>query len=541
VKLSRLPDASVRVLPCDLLDVDGEGRIDEDRTLREALIFAFATGDAGDVLERAVENVRLPASAWQPRDFEDDVFVNDLIERCLALAPVGRRAPSNIALVRKILLAPPRDIRAARFRQDIVRELSESRERRARAEELLDRLGLLRSLLAKSGAVRHDAHERRLSVLRSIRDIVALASSGFDDATSGLGRIDAWAKATMAEPAYLELVDLLAYEDGTAEMDVRIRLGIDGKIRTFEVLAHREAPNRFRRSFLVRFFTRVWLLLRGARFDAHELLSRLTFGVFEGLVPILPALFSLAAGLELYLSGLALCDRALAAGLPVCLPSLSEGGGHAALSLWNPLLLSEGTRVVPCDLPTTGPGSRVIVTGPNSGGKTRLLQAIALTQMLAQAGLFVPAASATLPWSSGLFVSLLEHARADQSEGKLGTELLRIRRLFENLSAGSVVILDELCAGTNPDEGEEIFRLVVKLLAELGPTAFITTHFLRFAARLEAEKHPGLVFLKVELDANEDPTFQFVPGVASTSLAHRTALRLGVTEEALRAAMKRSR
>jgi DNA mismatch repair protein MutS2 len=183
----------------------------------------------------------------------------------------------------------------------------------------------------------------------------------------------------------------------------------------------------------------------------------------------------------------------------------------------------------------------VIVTGPNSGGKTRLLQAIALTQMLAQAGLFVPAASATLPWSSGLFVSLLEHARADQSEGKLGTELLRIRRLFENLSAGSVVILDELCAGTNPDEGEEIFRLVVKLLAELGPTAFITTHFLRFAARLEAEKHPGLVFLKVELDANEDPTFQFVPGVASTSLAHRTALRLGVTEEALRAAMKRSR
>jgi DNA mismatch repair protein MutS2 len=147
--------------------------------------------------------------------------------------------------------------------------------------------------------------------------------------------------------------------------------------------------------------------------------------------------------------------------------------------------------------------------------------------------LFVPARRASLPWASGLFVSLIEQAHVDQREGRLGTELLRIRHLFEQLEPGSLVILDELCSGTNPSEGEEIFRLVVNLLGEVRPAAFITTHFLSFAARLAAEK-PSLEFLQVELDGEERPTYGFVRGVATTSLAHRTAARLGVTEAELR-------
>jgi DNA mismatch repair protein MutS2 len=356
------------------------------------------------------------------------------------------------------------------------------------------------------------------------------------------------------DPAYKRLSDLLAYEECTAEVDVRLRLGIDGRIREFEVLDTREATESpFHQTAWRRLLMRLKLFLSGARFDAHELLSRLAFDVFEGALPLLPAFFSLAAGLELYLSALGFRDLALRAGLPVVLPSF-DGEGHALRGLWNPLLLSDhsdGSRVVPCDLKAFRPGTRVILTGPNSGGKTRLLQAIATTQILGQAGLFVPAASADLQWATGLFVSLMEHTRADQTEGKLGTELLRIRRLFESLQRGSLVIMDELCSGTNPDEGEEIFRLVVKLLAELRPMAFITTHFLKFAARLLAEGEAsragasgtetelaGLAFLKVELDGSENPTFQFVPGVATSSLAHRTAVRLGVTEEALRLAIR---
>ena len=105
-----------------------------------------------------------------------------------------------------------------------------------------------------------------------------------------------------------------------------------------------------------------------------------------------------------------------------------------------------------------------------------------------------------------------------------------------------MVVLDELCSGTNPSEGEEIFELVVTLLSELRPQAFITTHFLQMASRI-AQKPPvpGLMFLQVELDKHQFPTYRFVPGVADTSLAHRTAARLGVTREELLALVEASK
>jgi DNA mismatch repair protein MutS2 len=103
------------------------------------------------------------------------------------------------------------------------------------------------------------------------------------------------------------------------------------------------------------------------------------------------------------------------------------------------------------------------------------------------------------------------------------------------------VILDELCSGTNPSEGEEIFELVVRMLARLKPQTFITTHFLAFAARLEREHRiDGLRFLQVQLGADHQPTYQFCPGVARTSLANHTATRLGVTADHLLTLVERN-
>ena len=120
-------------------------------------------------------------------------------------------------------------------------------------------------------------------------------------------------------------------------------------------------------------------------------------------------------------------------------------------------------------------------------------------------------------------------------------ELVRIRALFEHLPPGAMVMLDELCSGTNPSEGEEIFELVVQMLTRLKPQAFITTHFLAFAGRLEsAGAIPELRFLQVALGDNHEPTYQFKPGVAQTSLAGHAAARLGVTGEQLLALVERN-
>jgi DNA mismatch repair protein MutS2 len=101
--------------------------------------------------------------------------------------------------------------------------------------------------------------------------------------------------------------------------------------------------------------------------------------------------------------------------------------------------------------------------------------------------------------------------------------------------------LDELCSGTNPTEGEEIFELLIELLGELCPAAFISTHFLGLAARLERERPVELTFLEVELGPNGKATYRFTPGVAKTSLARGVAERLGVTRESLRALLDQRR
>jgi DNA mismatch repair protein MutS2 len=223
----------------------------------------------------------------------------------------------------------------------------------------------------------------------------------------------------------------------------------------------------------------------------------------------------------------------------VCLPEVhapDAGVARRLEGLFNPLLFLQAGRVAPCDLPAAREDALTVITGPNSGGKTRLLQAIALAQLLGQVGLFVPAERAVLIEAPSLFLSLVTETDAGQVEGRLGTELTRIRRLFEELRPGAMAILDELCSGTNPEEGEEIFTNVLSVLPGLRPQLFVSTHFLGLAARLAtAPPVPTLAFLQVELDAAERPTYRFVSGVASTSLAHKVAERLGVTRADLEA------
>jgi DNA mismatch repair protein MutS2 len=288
--------------------------------------------------------------------------------------------------------------------------------------------------------------------------------------------------------------------------------------------------------------SKLMLWWRGYRFSNDELVDRWLDHVFQAITHFLPPCFQLLGHMEVYLAALHFRDQCKAKGLDVCFPELVDSGGREIRGLFNPLLFKQGVVPTPCDITTDGFDTISIVTGPNSGGKTRLLQALGLTQLLGQAGLYAPATSARLRPASGMFVSLIDRPKAEQEEGRLGTELIRIRRLFETSHGGALVILDELCSGTNPSEGEEIFHLVLSLLEELGAEAFITTHFLEFARRLADENEPlRLRFFQVELDEHQRPTYGFVPGVATTSLAAQTAARLGVTREELMSLVRRNK
>ncbi len=372
-------------------------------------------------------------------------------------------------------------------------------------------------------------------MLRAAREAFDLLAGSFAGASSALSRLRSFGEAVTSSDEHRRLVQLLDHDEHQGSLDLRVRVGADGEVRAMQIVGvHEDAGNPFHVGPLRRFLVRLALFFRGWRTTAEVVAERALSEVFAGIEEPIALLLQLAGDAEPYLASLALRDRAAEEGLTMACPELGPPGEGLVLEgLFNPLLLAAGVHPVSCDVRAEA-GAVVVVTGPNSGGKTRLLQAIAIAQTFAQAGFFAPVRAGRVPRAPGLFASLYEQPRADAPEGHLGMELLRIRRLFEQLDVGSVVVLDELCSGTNPSEGEEIARLVLSLLPELGVQAFVTTHLLQFAARLAQERPiPGLAFLQVELDAHDRPTYRFVPGVAKTSLAQKTAARLGVTREEL--------
>ncbi len=527
----------------DLLHPSPLRRIDAERT-KLALNLAFAGGTSGGLFSEALEGATVAPSAFEPRSFASDLFLQRFVSECLKVR-IGRHEPVLIMQhLTRLLAQPPAAEAIVHYRRAILAELTESAEARKHLEALYLGLCRLRAILENSAGTRNwDANRRQLDVLSSVKEIIDRMSSGFAEAHSGLRALAEFGARLRDSDAYAALVDLLRYDSRLASLTLKVSVGADGRISGFELVSLQEnSENPFVNPPWRRFLSKVELFLRGYRFGQEEVMARLLDAVFSGLVDELVSLVQLVGDLEFYLGALSFRDRAQAAGLAVCLPDLVPAEAPRALrGLFNPLLLMSGVRPVPCDLISSACATTTLVTGPNSGGKTRLLQSLGLAQLLAQAGLFVPARSAELSLCPGMVVSLIEETRADQSEGRLGTELVRIRELFERLPPGAMVLLDELCSGTNPSEGEEIFELVVSMLGRLRPQAFITTHFLTFAARLASEqKIPGLAFLQVELDPQRRPTYQFTPGVARTSLAAQAAERLGVTGEQLLSLIERN-
>jgi DNA mismatch repair protein MutS2 len=532
----------MRIPAPDLLHPEGRLWLDANE-LRQVITFAFASGVGSDAFERALAKTAAAPSSLLPEAFAKDLFVEDFVARCLPFRAGPRPNKLRQRALVALLTQPPAEVATVALRHAALDELVQKPAYRAGLEQALTALAELFGQLESVPRTKDPSNTyRRVEILRSLRQAFDAVADAVPGATSALGRLTDFGRALRESEGYRHLVELLDHESHLATVDVRLRLARDGHVRAFEILrATENTSNRFYGGPLRRFFMRLRLMLRGYRVGQDELLGRLLQTVFDGIEEPLIVLFQVRRDIEFYLAALALRDFAASKGLPVCLPKLSHvtsPNEHLPASrfesLYNPLLLLEDAPPRPTDL-SLGGHSQLIVTGPNSGGKTRLLQAVGFAQLLAQAGFFVPAKSAELAQRPGLFVSVVHEATADAREGRLGTELMRIRTLFERLRWGSLVIVDELCSGTNPSEAEEIFRLVLSELSELEPQTVVTTHFLHFAAGLAEERSlPDLEFLQVELDATQTPTFGFVPGVATTSLARKTAERLGVTREALK-------
>lgn len=513
-----------------------------DAELDELLELTFLGKESRRALHEGVYRGNLPPSDWDAAHFAADLFVAELVETCFRVETPRRSGPVHRDFLLRLLSHPPRDPETVALRHGVLRELIGDPAMHAKAADAHDDLrGLLDLLKAMRTDGRINTPAFRLDILTHLRAAIDRLARDFADSRSGLARLHEAAVAMQASGAYATLAALLDHEANLALVNLDVRVGADGRLRALAVRALSEnSGNPFYHPPWRRWAS--FLRLRLRRYDLHaaELVDQLILSVYGRIAPLLRTLLQVICQLEAYLGALGFAAIAGERGLAVCLPEMAAGAAPRLDALFNPLLLRAPARPVPCTIGLGDGAAVVLVTGPNSGGKTRLLQAVGIAHLLGQCGLFVPCQKARLPLARGLFVSLVEPGGADAVEGRLGGELLRIRTLFASTPPRAVVLLDELCSGTNPSEAIEIVSMVLRLLVELRPVAFVTTHFLDFARRLAEDRLvPGLTFLQVEVDDRQLSTYQFIPGVATTSMAAGTARRLGVTFEELEDLLRR--
>jgi DNA mismatch repair protein MutS2 len=196
------------------------------------------------------------------------------------------------------------------------------------------------------------------------------------------------------------------------------------------------------------------------------------------------------------------------------------------------------TSPVPISLRLGGDDRVLLITGPNTGGKTVALKTAGLLCLMAQSGLPVPAeAGSTLPVLEEVLADIGDEQSIEQSLSTFSGHLRNVIALLQRAGPKSLVLLDELAAGTDPAEGAALARALLQDLLRRGALTIATTH--HGELKLFAHATPGVVNAAVEFDsATLAPTFRIVMGVPGRSNALAIAARLGLPEEILRAAQE---
>ncbi len=221
--------------------------------------------------------------------------------------------------------------------------------------------------------------------------------------------------------------------------------------------------------------------------------------------------------------------------------------GHPGSLIWlrqarHPLLPKE--EAVPLDLelgPEPGPTGvppcqAVIITGPNTGGKTVALKTVGLMTLMAQAGLLIPAGSGSrLSVFDNVYADIGDEQSIEQSLSTFSSHLTNIVAILDKATMDSLVILDEVGAGTDPEEGAALATALLERLRRCGVTTLASTHYSEI--KLYAHGTAGVCNAAMEFDVETlQPTYKLQMGLPGRSNALTIARHLGLSETVIRLA-----
>ncbi|MGH9427621.1 MAG: endonuclease MutS2, partial [Terriglobia bacterium] len=215
------------------------------------------------------------------------------------------------------------------------------------------------------------------------------------------------------------------------------------------------------------------------------------------------------------------------------IPEVNDEGVLAITDGRHPILerslAAQQESVVPISVELDNRRHILVVSGPNTGGKTVALKTVGLLTLMALSGLPVPAASANVCVLKEVFTDIGDRQSIAENLSTFSSHLVNIREILETVSAPALVLMDELGTGTDPEEGTALGVAIDERSTSRGVLAVVTTH--HNGLKMYATTTPGVANASVEFDdASLQPTFRLIHGVSGNSSGIDIARRLGLDE-----------